>query len=210
MNHKKSQIIDISPPISEATAVWPGDVAFTRQWQARIANGSNMDLSSLNTTVHIGAHADAPSHFVRGGKTIDEVQLDAYCGPCTVVKVGKPKGAAIAVADIAAMLLDPRPRVLFRTDSFQHQAFNVDFTFFEPSAIIALADLGVVLVGIDTPSVDCFDSKELPSHQALHGSGMANLEGLDLRHVQPGNYELIALPLRLKGFDASPVRAILR
>jgi arylformamidase len=208
--HKK-QIFDISPPISAATAVWPGDVAFRRDVQLDMNAGANLTLSSLTSTVHIGAHADAPSHYQAAAPTIDQVSLDAYIGPCTVVSVNIAPGGLIEPKHCAQALQSGAKRILFRTLSQpNYQHFNTDFVAFSAAAITLMGQAGVVLIGIDTASVDPFESKNLPAHQELHRHGIRNLEGLDLSAVADGDYELIALPLRLVGFDASPVRAILR
>jgi arylformamidase len=204
-------IIDISPPVSERSAVWPGDVPFRRSVQLDMHAGHNLTLSSMATTVHVGAHADAPSHYRRDGASIDQVDLEAYIGPCVVVSCQVPAGGLIEPAHCAAALAGGARRILFRTGSQPDpERFNTDFAAFSPAAIEAMGKAGVVLVGIDTASVDPFASKELPAHQMLMKYGIRNLEGLALTGAADGEYELIALPLRLVGFDASPVRAVLR
>jgi arylformamidase len=203
------KIFDISPIISETTDVWPGDIALTRQIQGKLADGSSVDLSSISTTVHIGAHADAPSHYHKDGVTIDAVDLEPYLGPCQVITV-KTSGA-ITRADCEQKIIPGMKRVLFRTLSQPDpQQFPAFFAYLSAEVVTFLGQLGTKLVGIDTPSVDPFDSKDLPAHNALYLWQIRNLEGLDLRTVPDGAYELIALPLRLARFDASPVRAILR
>lgn len=207
----KQKIFDISPVISPETAVWPGDLALSRQVSMDCHQGDHLTLSSIATTLHIGAHGDAPSHFSAQGKTIDQVSLEAYIGPCAVVTCLRGSGLLVRGEDLAGRVVPGCRRVLVRTLSYPDlRSFNRDFVAFHPSAIQYLGSLGVILVGIDTPSVDLFESKDLPSHHELARQGMLNLEGLDLRDVDDGEYELIALPLRLKGCDASPVRAILR
>jgi arylformamidase len=203
-------IIDISTPIEEQTAVWPGDVSFRRKISLSMEAGDHIGLSSFESTVHIGAHSDAPSHIVHGGASMERVSLDAYIGECLVLEV-RTKGL-ITVADVLQAKIEHWPeRVLFKTGSFPDwKQFNEDFAAFSPEVIEDLADKGVRLIGIDTPSIDPFESKDLPAHHALFGRQLANLEGLILDEVQPGRYELIALPLKLIGFDASPVRAVLR
>lgn len=201
-------LFDISTPITEKAAVWPGDVALTRQWQARFSEGANLELSSVSTTVHIGAHADAPSHYHPKGVAIDQVNLEPYIGSCAVVSAGK---TYISVEDCQKALRTKQKRLLFKTLSQPRwDVFNEDFAYFDPEGLRLLGGAGVVLVGIDTPSVDPFSSKDLPAHHILFEFGMRNLEGLDLSQVPDGIYELVALPLKLSGFDASPVRAILR
>jgi len=203
------QLIDISPLLSEKTAVWPGDIPLKRQLLCEIKNGDNIDLSSLTSTVHIGAHADAPHHYHRDGVTIDSVSLEPYIGPCFVHTVRDT--ALITPKDCALPLAQGAKRILFHTGTFPNpEQFNQNFCAFSPEAIALMGESGVILIGIDTPSVDPFDSKTLPAHQQLYKYNIRNIEGLTLSHVMDGHYELIALPLALKGFDASPVRAILR
>ena len=202
------RILDISPLISTRLAVWPGDVAFSRAVSCSMEAGGHLELSSITTTLHLGAHADAPSHYVRNGAGIADLKLDAYVGPCQVVRVSLPRGERIQPQHIEGKIM--APRVLFRTDSFPDpNAFNEDFNSLSPELIEHLHAHGCLLVGLDTPSVDPFESKTLESHAALARTGMRNLEGLVLGAVDPGLYTLIALPLKLEGADASPVRAIL-
>lgn len=204
-----SKIIDISPTLDEDTAVWPGDQQMSRKIVARLEDGSSVYLSGLSTTVHIGAHADAPSHYHQGAPDIDAVALDAYVGECLVMTV--KSGPLVTLDDIASALLHKPKRLLLKTKSCpDRKTFRTDFTAISPAVIDALGAAGCVLVGIDTPSVDPFASKTLDAHQALWRWKMRNLEGLVLDHVADGKYELIALPLKLANFDASPVRAILR
>ncbi len=172
-----------------------------------MASGDNLELSSITTTLHLGAHADAPSHYVCEGAGMGEVELSPYVGLCQVVRVSLSHGERIRPHHLGEI---HAPRVLFRTDSFPDpEHFNKDFISLSPELIEHLHNQGCVLVGLDTPSVDPFDSKVLESHQALAHTGMYNLEGLVLEQVEPGLYTLIALPLKLEGADASPVRAIL-
>jgi len=203
------KIYDISPLISPEIAVWPGDVAFSRTVNLDIDDGAVIDLSSVTTTVHLGAHADAPRHYRSEGDTIEKVALEPYLGPCTLIDVG-PVGL-IEPHHFIEKMPDLEPRVLFRTRSYPNpNRFNEDFTAFSFQTIEKLAQKGAILVGIDTPSVDPFHSKELPAHQTLFKTGIYNLEGLVLNDIPEGNYELIALPLKLAQSDASPVRAVLR
>lgn len=202
------RIIDISPPITERIAVWPGDAPYKRKVALSIADGSNIDLSAIDSTVHLGAHADAPSHYVAGGAHIAARPLELYYGPCQVARVDVARGERVTPAHLRDEVV--APRLLLRTGTFPDPtAWNSDFASLSPELIDHLAARGVVLVGIDTPSVDPFDDKVLLTHQALARHGVANLEGLVLDHVAPGVYTLIALPLPLVGADASPVRAAL-
>lgn len=202
-------IIDISPPLSPQLAVWPGDVRLSRRVQTDMARGDASTGSSLNVTVHIGAHADAPSHYGRDGLTIDGVDLDAYVGPCQVVRVAVGPAAAIRPSDLRDEVR--APRVLLATDScVDRTVFREDFAALSIELIDHLHDRGVRLVGIDTPSVDLYADADLPVHRRVFECDMRILEGLALRGVAAGEYDLIALPLRLTGFDGSPVRAVLR
>ncbi len=199
-------IYDISPAVGQETAVWPGDQPFSSAIAMDMRDGDNFTLSSVTTTVHVGAHVDAPSHYARDGATIEERSLHYYMGPCQVVTVSLEKGARIERCPVEITA----PRVLFRTDSFPNpNEFNTDFCALSPQLISQLASAGVCLVGIDTPSVDLFDDKALLSHNAIASHDMAILEGVVLAEVPDGVYNLIALPLRLEGADASPVRAVL-
>jgi arylformamidase len=202
-------IYDISPPISERLAVWPGDTPPSREVLLDMHRGDNITLATLRATVHLGAHADAPSHYGKETPAIHERSLDYYVGPCQVLHVAVPRGARVT----PEMLLQPirAERILFATGTFPDpERFNTDFAALSPELVERLHEQGVKLIGIDTPSVDPFDSKDLPSHRMFLRHDMAILEGLVLRDVPEGIYELVALPLRLVGFDASPVRAILR
>ncbi len=203
------KIIDISPLISEAIAVFPGDTPFTRNWLLDYPKGSTFSLSTINTTVHLGAHTDAPYHYVPEGDTIDKADLSTYLGSCQVIDVRGARGRAIMPEDFAVADCNAA-RILFRTDSYPDaDTWNNDFSYFAPETIEVLAQQGVKLVGIDTPSVDKWDAKELSCHKAIQKHRLRILEGIVLSNVIPGNYTLVALPLPIAGGDASPVRAVL-
>jgi arylformamidase len=202
-------IYDITPPITAALKVWPGDTPPTREVLLDMARGATVTLSTLHATVHLGAHADGPNHYGADAPGIDARPLDDYLGLCQVIDLRVGRGSRAGVADLAVPV--QAERVVFRTGTFPDPTvFNEDFAALEPELVRWLNDRGVRLVGIDTPSVDLFDSKDLPAHRAFLERDMAILEGLVLTGVPEGLYELIALPLRLVGFDASPVRAVLR
>ncbi len=203
-----SEIIDISPVVSEGIGVWPGDVPYRHEVSLHLDAGDNLTLGAMHTTFHVGAHADAPSHYVRGGQPIGERDLGLYYGPCQVVEVQIARDLRIRPEHLGVELT--RPRVLFKTGSFPDpHDFGRDFNSLSPELVEHAAGCGVRLVGVDTPSIDPFHDKKLESHQAVARHDMAVLEGLVLAHVEPGDYVLIALPLRLDGADASPVRAAL-
>jgi arylformamidase len=203
-------IIDISPLIDATLDVWPGDTKFVHTVNLDMNAGHNITLSDIHTSVHVGAHADAPNHYVADGADISLRSLDYYLGACCVIHVDVERGERIMPADLAGKPITAA-RVLFRTGTFPDpRAWNDDFASLSPELVDALYARGVRLIGIDTPSVDPFDSKALEAHQAFARNDMAILEGVVLDHVAEGEYELIALPLRLRGADASPVRAVLR
>jgi len=203
------RIIDITPPVHPSIAVWPGDTPYSVSWVARMDQGASCNVSCITTTPHVGAHADGPLHFLPDGPPIGDVDLDPYLGRCRVVDV---TGVASVTEDaVFGMDLTSVTRLLFKTGTFPDPLqWNPDFAYLDPGFVRRLGKMGVRLVGIDTPSVDPFDSKTLPAHHMLVEMGMRNLEGLDLSRVEPGDYELIALPLRLAEADSSPVRAVLR
>jgi arylformamidase len=221
---------DISPPLSPATPVFPGDTPYSQQWTAQIGPGCPVNVSAITLSAHLGAHADGPLHYSAGGdaRPIGAVPLDPFLGPCRVIHaIGERPGAGpgsgprlITPNDLRHAIADPTspiapltplpPRVLVRTCDKAAVTWDPHFAAFAPETIAWLASHGVTLVGIDTPSVDAADSKTLDSHQQLLRYDMRVLENLVLDEVAPGDYELIALPLKLTGADASPVRAILR
>ena len=203
-------ILDISPLIDPAINVWPGDTPYVHTVNLDMAAGSNITLSDIRTTVHVGAHTDAPNHYVADGEDIASRRLDYYVGPCAVIGVGVARGERILPRHVDAAQVTA-PRVLFRTGTFPDpRHWNDDFASLSPELVDFLHERGVILIGIDTPSVDPFHSKELEAHHAFARHDMATLEGIVLEGVEDGEYELIALPLRLRNADASPVRAVLR
>ena len=201
-------LYDISPSVSPRLGVWPGDTKPTRKVLLDLAKGDNITLSTLTATVHLGAHADAPSHYGKKGETIETRDLSLYIGPCQVIRAPADRKTRIEPDGLPPITDE---RVLIHTGTFPDpENWNDDFAALSPRLVDFLHGKGVRLVGIDTPSVDLQDSKDLPAHQAFLRHDMAILEGLVLKDVLAGRYELIAVPLRLEGFDASPVRAVLR
>lgn len=199
--------IDISPPVSESLAVWPGDVPFSRMTQNAMASGDVINLSSVSSTLHVGAHVDAERHYVGDGRDVAQWPLERFIGPCDVVHVPVGRGERVCPDHLPETASQ---RVLLRTDTYPDATqFNKDFAGLHPDTVDVLADRGVVLVGIDTPSVDRFADHDLPTHQRFGTQGITILEGLRLGEVPPGTYNLIALPLRIEGGDGAPVRAVL-
>ncbi|MGC4366195.1 arylformamidase [Hydrogenophaga sp. R2] len=201
---------DISPPLHAGSPVFPGDTAYAQQWVATITPDCPVNVGSLTLSPHTGAHADAPLHYDPSGQAIGEVDLTPYLGPCRVVHaIGM--GPLVLPQHIRHALVDAPPRVLVRMYRQMPQTtFDTALPAFDPATIELLAAHGVVLVGTDSASLDPADSKTLPSHQAVRRHGLRVLENLLLDDVPEGDYELIALPLKLTTADASPVRAVLR
>jgi arylformamidase len=203
-------LIDISPVIDDSIQVWPGDTPFIQTVNSDMRAGANLTLSDIRTTVHVGAHADAPSHYVADGVDIASRRLDYYIGRCVVLHIRVRRGERITPEHFEGKVVSA-PRVLLRTGTFPDpRNWNNDFASLSPALVDDFYQHGVMLIGIDTPSVDAFDSKTLEAHQAFARNDMGMLEGLVLDHVEEGEYELIAPPLRIRGADASPVRAVLR
>jgi arylformamidase len=206
-----TKLWDISPPINATSPVFPGDTPYRQDWGATIGPGCPVNVSAITLSPHTGAHADAPLHYEHDAAAIGAVPLEPFLGACRVIH-------AIGVAPLVerahlehALHSPLPPRVLVRTYAKAPlDAFDPDCAAFAPATLEALADLGVRLVGIDTASVDPAASKTLDSHQVLRRRDLRVLENLVLDDVPEGDYELIALPLKLTTADASPVRAVLR
>ena len=201
------RVVDISRPVGADTAGWPGDVpyAFTLSWKK--AAGASVNVGAITGSVHTATHCDAPYHFDDAGATVDQLPPGTFAGPAWVVDV-TADGAwrpRLEELDFSAT-----PRVLFRTGGWPDTArFPAAIPVMEPALPAWLAARGVVLVGVDVPSVDVLDSKTLDNHHALGRAGVAIVEGLWLDHVAPGRYDFVGLPLRLVGADGSPLRAVL-
>jgi len=200
---------DITPPITSKLAVWPGDTPLSREVLNDMARGDNITASTLRATTHLGAHADGPNHYGKDAPAIDKRSLDCYLGPCQMIRVNVARATRVTPAMLPREVTTSR--ALFATGTYPDpENWNADFAALAVELVDFLHERGVITVGIDTPSVDLFESKDLPAHKAILRCNMSILEGLVLKDVPEGTYELIALPLRLVGFDASPVRAILR
>jgi len=201
---------DISPPVHAGAPVFPGDTPYQQQWAATLGPHCPVNVATLTLSPHVGAHADAPLHYSPDGATVGELGLTPFLGRCRVVHaIGC--GPLVQWAHLQHALQDLPPRVLVRTYRHMPQdRFDAALPAFAPDTIERLADCGVQLIGIDSASIDPADSKTLDSHQVIRRRGLRVLENLLLDAVPEGDYELIALPLKLLQADASPVRAILR
>lgn len=197
---------DISRPLSAATPVWPGDKGFSLE----LRRDGQWTNSAITTTCHVGTHLDTPRHVEPAATGLDEVSIDRLIGPAEVVRAA-PGAATIGRADLPDGWVPFAARVLFRTDSYPLDApLDSGFAALDSELVEWLAGRGVEMVGIDTPSVDPFDSTAHPAHRALARHGLVWLENLLLDDVEPGLYVLAALPLALVGAEAAPVRAALR
>lgn len=202
--------IDISPLITPDIAVFPGDTSFSATVDLTIDQQCPVRLSHINTTVHLGAHADAPNHYDPNGEDISQRSLNYYLGACQVISIMKEApNSLIELSDLANFEINSQ-RILFKTNSFgDPYHWRDDFCAISPEVIEYLAKNNAITIGIDTPSIDPANSKKLLAHQVIRQFNMAILEGLVLTDVIDGHYQLIALPLKISGADASPVRAIL-
>lgn len=204
------RLYDISQPLRADLPVWPGDTPLRLERTWVLEGDCPVNVSRLTLSTHSGAHADAPLHFDPTGVAIDAVDLVPYLGPAQLLSVTEGP-ERIAADEVLPRLAPGTRRVLLRTfDAFPHDAWPTHFRTPSPDLVEALGAAGVRLLGIDGPSLDPQDAKDLVSHQALGRWRMAVLEGLVFDDVPDGAYELIAPPLRLSGADASPVRALLR
>ncbi len=201
---------DISAPLDAQSPAFPGDTAYVQQWAARIGPGCPVNVSALTLSPHLGSHADAPLHYDDEGATSGALDLTPYLGRCRVIHA-IACGPLICWEHVAHALLELPPRVLVRTyERMPVRTWDPGLAAYAPETVERLADLGVQLIGIDTASIDPADSKALHSHQVIRRRGLRVLENLVLDEVPEGDYELIALPLKLMTADASPVRAVLR
>ncbi len=201
---------DISPPIHAQSPVFPGDTAYSQHWVATIGPGCPVNVSAITLSPHVGAHADGPLHYDPDGAAIGTVDLQSFIGPCRVIHA-IACGPLVRPQHLVHAMTGLPPRVLVRAyDRMPQDRFDTALPAFAPETITMLADRGVVLIGFDSASVDPADSKTLDSHQVLRRRGLRVLENLLLDNVPEGDYELIALPLKLTTADASPVRAVLR
>jgi len=205
------RIHDISRPIRAGIPVWPGDTDFDFRFVAKIAEGSSVNVGRIEMSVHTGAHVDAPLHFDDAGADAASIPLAQVVGPCVVADV-RPSARGILPEDLPSSLDEEARatgRVLLRSYAQRPEGFDPQMAHATPELADWLAARGVCLLGIDTDSMDAYESKELLAHRRLNDHGIAILEGIDLAAIHPGRYELVALPLRLEGADGSPVRAVL-
>lgn len=205
-------IYDISLTITPALPVWSGDPPVRLSQPSHLERGDICTITRLDISAHTGTHLDAPAHFIRGGSTVETLDLDTLIGPALVVDA-RGHGHLTAEAFDALAIPAGVRRLLLRTDNSLHwqrgeTTFAEDFIAIDPSGAAWLVARGVRLVGIDYLSVGSFDNG-VPTHEILLGAGVIAVEGLDLSAIEPGEYQLICLPIKLGGADGAPCRAVL-
>jgi arylformamidase len=208
------KIYDVSVLISEKLPTWPGNPTISMKLTESIARGDAANVTRLDLGVHTGTHMDAPIHFEPGGRSIDQIPVDVLIGPCRVFDLSQvPEKISRDV--LAKLDLKGVKRVLFKTRNSRwwqdgDSQFHEDFVYVSDDGARALVERGIQLVGVDYLSVEQFGSKDHGTHHALLGGNIAVIEGLNLSGVPAGDYELIALPMKLKGADGAPTRVVLR
>ncbi len=208
--------IDISLPVAPDSVAWEGLDPPRLRFVARIEDGAAVNVGQLDCSLHTGTHADAPLHVVAGGTSVDRLDPAAYLGPATVIRTANPD--AITLDDLRAAGLGGGPggdpaaaRLLVATPcQYDGARFPAAVPHLTPEAARHLAAVGVRLIGVNVPSLDPLDSRTMDAHRIVFAAGMGVLENLDLRGVAPGAYDLVAVPIRIAGADAAPVRALLR
>jgi arylformamidase len=205
------KLIDVSVPLDERLPSYPGNAPLDLEPVKRLARGDSSNVSTLRISAHGGTHVDAPWHFFddRGG--VEALPLDLLCGPARVVEV--PTRAAITADDLARLNLADTVRLLIKTGNSRlwgDATFHADYVGIGESAATFLVDHGIKLVGVDYLSVEPFKTPGAPTHHILLGAGTIVIEGLNLRDVEPGVYEMYCLPLCLVGSDGAPARVVLR
>ncbi|WP_227938117.1 arylformamidase [Alkalihalobacillus deserti] len=202
------KIIDISQVLNSATPVWPGDTPFAFHLNWTKEQTGSVNVGTIKMSAHTGTHIDAPYHFSDEGTPVSELPLESYIGNALVVDVTNHQ--AISSQALAGIDLTTIEMVLLKTNSWiDHSTFPENFSYLRSELASYLHKNAIRLIGVDVPSVDPLDSKTLDAHHALHKHNISILEGLVLKDVKPGVYELIALPLNIEGADGCPVRAVL-
>jgi len=206
------KIFDISRPLFNGLAPWPGDTAFQFELKWKMAEGASVNVGAVTMGVHNGSHADAPFHFQQGARTIEQMPLEIYLGDAVVVdlasKFDTDRTGQITIGDLESS--PEAPRLLLKTGVWRDsKVFPAWIPVIAPDVAEWLGKRNVKLLGLDLPSVDPIEAKVLVNHHALTAAGIAIVESLDLSEVAAGTYHFSALPLRINGGDAAPVRAIL-
>lgn len=205
------RILDVTHRLSPALPTYPGNAPFVLEPVERLANGDSANVSLLHLGTHAGTHVDAPRHFFDQGKGVDQLPLERLIGPAQVVHIPVRRG--LRPDDVAGLVAHGVRRLLIRTANgvlWDSSEFSSDYAFLTETAAQCLVDAGVETVGVDYLSVEQFKKPGAPAHHVLLGAGVVVIEGLNLRNVEPGMYELICLPLAVTGADGAPARVVLR
>lgn len=204
--------IDVTVPVHNGMVHWPGDLPYRRQLTLSMDDGKIANLSQIECSAHTGTHLDAPRHFMPGGATIDAMPITATVGPARVIEIQDPE--TIRKTEVELHKPAKGERLLFKTRNsayvWKTSEFLENYVYLPPDTAEYLASVGVLTVGVDYLSVGGFHTGSAETHRALLGAGVWVIEGLSLEHVEPGEYELVCLPLLLQGSDGAPARAILR
>lgn len=201
--------IDISQVLNDKIPVWPGDTPFQYKVSWGMEESGSVNVGQVTMSTHTGTHIDAPYHFDNDGKKVIELDFNLYIGNALVIQLQMP--SSIGLKELEGVQLQGVKRLLIRTNAWQDKTvFPESIPHIEPELAAYLAEQEVQLLGLDLPSVDPLDSKELSAHHELNRRGIHILEGLVLDKIEPGKYELAALPLPLEQADGSPVRAVIR
>jgi len=203
-------LIDVSIPLDEEMTTWPGGPELEFDRESDVARGDRVTVTAVRMSLHAGTHMDAPSHFIAGALSIDRAPLAAGVGPARVIEIHDPK--TVTVNELQAYDINPGERILLKTrnsDLWDRSEFQEDYVSLTEEAARHVAARGALCVGIDYLSIGP-KGRGTAVHRTLLQAGVWILEGLDLRGVEPGDYELICVPLRFVGGEASPVRALLR
>lgn len=208
------EMYDVSVLISEELPVWPGDPGISMKRTGSLCHGDDANVTQLTMGVHTGTHIDAPFHFEPDGKTIDELSIETLIGPCYVVEM-LDVDESIGLSELENLNFEGVTRILFKTRNSMwwekgEKQFQKNFIHISEQAARFLVEQGVKLVGVDYLSVERFDSQDYATHHMLLRNQVIIIEGLNLTKISMGKYELIALPLKLKGADGSPARVVLR
>jgi arylformamidase len=207
--------IDVTAPIDPRTIpVYPGNTPAKFDFLHHVDQGDRATLSAFSMGAHTGTHVDAPLHFIKGGASLDQIPLERFIGPVRIVDCS-PAALVIDAAELNKHKWQGAKRIFFRTRNSRNgwmtdPTFHKDFTYIAPDAAQLLADAGVELVGIDYNSAEQFGAPEPKTHRILLGKNIPIVEGLQLRDVQPGDYDLMLLPVRVIGPEAAPARAVIR
>lgn len=205
------KLIDVSVPLDANLPNYPGNTPLSLEAVKRLAHGDSSNVSSVHMSVHAGTHVDAPRHMLDGGYAAEDLPLDLLCGRVRVIEVTTRRG--ITAEDLAEFDLTEDVRLLIKTHNSRlwgSPEFHADYIGVTEPAAKLLVDRGVKVLGVDYLSVEEYKKSGKPAHHALLGAGTIVIEGLNLRDVEPGTYEMFCLPLALVGADGAPARVVLR